>query len=327
MSKQKLFETTWKKYKMDEIFIFKKGKRLVKADMIEGKTNFIASISENNGIRNKIDLDANHQGNCLTVNYNGSVGEAFYQNEPFCASDDVNILYPKNWRLNKHIGLFLTTIIKFNKYRFGYGRKWTMDKMKETFILLPSNEKGLPDFEFMENYIKKIYIPITTQISKKDLFFDTSQWGKFKLTELFYIKGTKTTKLEDLEEYGKGNYPYITTQSANNSVASFYNYYSENGNVLIIDSAVAGFCSYQDKDFSASDHVEKLIPKFNLNKYTGLFLTTIINQENCRYNYGRKFNQEKIKNTTIKLPQTSSGEPDWEYMENYIKALPYSDKI
>ena len=33
--------------------------------------------------------------NKITVCYNGSVGETFYQDQPFLASDDVNVLYPK----------------------------------------------------------------------------------------------------------------------------------------------------------------------------------------------------------------------------------------
>jgi hypothetical protein len=146
----------WKKFKMDDIFIFYKGKRIIKEDMTPGDTNFVASIDNNNGIREKIDIVPAHQGNCITVNYNGSVGEAFYQNIPFCASDDVNILYPNNWTLNKYIGLFLVTIIRFNKYRFGYGRKWTLNKMKETVIALPSTDNNVPDWQFMENYIKAL---------------------------------------------------------------------------------------------------------------------------------------------------------------------------
>jgi hypothetical protein len=146
----------WQKFKMDDLFNFKKGVRLIKEHMVAGNTNFLAAIDDNNGIRNKIDAKPEHQGNCLTVNYNGSVGEAFYQNKPFCASDDVNILYPKDWTLNKNIGLFLITIIRFNKYRFGYGRKWTLDKMKGTYLSLPVDKNGNPDWQFMENYIKAL---------------------------------------------------------------------------------------------------------------------------------------------------------------------------
>ncbi len=147
----------WKEYKLIDYFDFMKGKRLTKADMIPGNINFLGAISENNGVREKIDTNDFWQPNCITVNYNGSVGEAFYQQEPFWASDDVNVLYAKNfWKLNKYIAMFLVTVIKANKYRFGYGRKWTMDKMKDTIINLPSQTDGTPDFIYMENYIKSL---------------------------------------------------------------------------------------------------------------------------------------------------------------------------
>ncbi|MCM1220855.1 MAG: restriction endonuclease subunit S [Lachnospiraceae bacterium] len=147
----------WKDYTMDSLFHFVKGKRLTKEDMIPGNLNFLGAISENNGVREKIETGYCWDSNCITVNYNGSVGEAFYQLEPFWASDDVNVLYAKDfWKMNKYNAMFLITVIKANKYRFGYGRKWTIEKMKETVIKLPSQADGTPDFMYMENYIKSL---------------------------------------------------------------------------------------------------------------------------------------------------------------------------
>ncbi len=161
-------------------------------------------------------------------------------------------------------------------------------------------------------------------ISSKDIL----SWKGYKLSDLFIIKGTTTTTIDFLESIGKGDYPYVTTQATNNGVKNTYDFYTEEGNVLVIDSAVRGYCSYQELPFSASDHTEKLIPKnFDLNKYIALFLTTIINKEQFRYSYGRKYNQMRIKDTEIKLPTDKGGNPDWQYMENYIKSLPYSASI
>ena len=87
-----------------------------------------------------------------------------------------------------------------------------------------------------------------------------------------------------------------------------------------------GFCSYQPLNFTASDHVEKLVPKFDLNVYRALFLTTIINMEQYRYSYGRKFNQDRIRETTIKLP-FKDGDVDWDWIEDYMKGLSYSKHL
>lgn len=78
-------------------------------------------------------------------------------------------------------------------------------------------------------------------------------------------------------------------------------------------------------DFSASAHVEKLIPKFEMNKYSGVFIANIIRVlTNGMYNYGHKFNQKRIKDTIINLPITLDGTPDYDFMERYIKSLPFS---
>ena len=149
-----IFDRKWDEIEMDKLFVFKKGKRLVKTDMQSGQTYFIGAISSNNGVRQLIDEEPLHEGNCITVNYNGSVGEAFYQELPFYASDDVNVLYPKSWWiLNRNIALFLITIIKENRYLFSYGRKWNTQKMKKSKLKLPVGDDGNPDFNLMERYI------------------------------------------------------------------------------------------------------------------------------------------------------------------------------
>ena len=148
---------------------------------------------------------------------------------------------------------------------------------------------------------------------------NTDTWKWFFFDDLFFIKGSKTTPKLSLEEYGRGVYPYVTTQAVNNGIEDYYDFYTENGNVFTVDSAVAGFCAYQEKNFSASDHVEILVPLFDCNKYIALFLTTLINKEQYRYNYGRKCNQRNLKNSKLKLPVTSLGKIDWQWIEDYIK--------
>jgi hypothetical protein len=123
--------------------------------MVKGDTPFVGSIDSNNGYREYIDRDPIHKGNTITVNYNGSVAEAFYQPKPFWASDDVNVLYPK-FSMNAFNALFIVSIIKAEKYRYNYGRKWHLERMNETKIKLPSTKKKEPDFDFMENFIKSL---------------------------------------------------------------------------------------------------------------------------------------------------------------------------
>ena len=101
----------WKNFRFTDIFEIKKGRRLTKANMKEGYTPFVGAIDSNNGYRQFVDVDPIHAGNTISVNYNGSVAEAFYQPVPYWASDDVNVLYPR-FRMTALIALFLCTLIR-----------------------------------------------------------------------------------------------------------------------------------------------------------------------------------------------------------------------
>lgn len=64
-----------------------------------------------------------------------------------------------------------------------------------------------------------------------------------------------------------------------------------------------------------------------MNAYIALFLVTILNIEQYRYNYGRKCSQTRLKASKIKLPVTERGIPDHTYMEKYIKGQPFSANL
>ncbi len=143
---------------MGDYFDIKKGKRLTSDDQTEGSTPYIGAIDSNNGIANYIGQDAIHDGNTISLSYNGSVGEAFYQPKPFWATDDVNVLYfreENGAEFNKYIALFVCAVLRQEKYRYSYGRKWVLDSMKSTVIKLPE-KSGKPDWTYMEDYIKSL---------------------------------------------------------------------------------------------------------------------------------------------------------------------------
>lgn len=206
--------------------------------------------------------------------------------------------------------------------------------MKTNYSVLNTEafEKNIKDYA-----IFKIKNGISNEVKfdcvkKSNVEIDISSWKEYIIDDdtdesLFSVEGSKSIVKYEVKEYGEGNYPYVVTSSENNGVEGMYDYYTEDGNVLTIDSATIGSCFYQELKFSASDHVEKLIPRYeNFNKYIGLFISTVINLEQARYGYGRKFAQKRIKPTTIKLP-SKNGKPDYEFMEKFIKSLPYSASI
>ncbi|MCQ2339517.1 MAG: restriction endonuclease subunit S [Paludibacteraceae bacterium] len=154
---------------------------------------------------------------------------------------------------------------------------------------------------------------------------DQCKWRAFKIEDIFTISGTITTHPSLLTK--KGNVPRITCAATNNGLDDFYsNPPTEKGGVLTIDSATVGYVGYQAYDFLATDHVEKLTLKDGrkLSRYVALFIKMAIDKAcNGKYGYGYKFAQQRIRRQTLQLPITAKGEPDWAFMEEYMKAKEY----
>ena len=286
---------------------------------------FISRSSENLGFQCYVKPNSKFKlfkkGN-ITVTLGGSyLLSSFVQPGDFYTAQNIKVLTPKI-ELSEPQKFFYCYLITQNRFRFtSHGREAnkTLDELP-----IPLPEK-LPSW--IDEVFNKIKIPSNKKLNKIKLNLNEREWSWIKLNDIFCIKGTKSHTKEEISLFSYGKYPYVVTSSLNNGVEGFYEHYTELGNVLTIDSATIGSCFYQSANFSASDHVEKLIPKFEINIYIAIFLVTIINLEQYRYGYGRKFAQTRIKKTEIKLPVTKSGEPDWQFMEDYIKSLPYSKSL
>ena len=146
---------SWKSYSLNSLFKINKGKRLTVADMVPGTTPYIGAINGNNGVSALIGQRPIHDAHTITVNYNGSVGEAYYQPTAFWATDDANVLYPR-FKLTPSIAMFIIAVIRHETYRFNYGRKWNKRRMEESVIKLPAAAGGKPNWRFMEDYIKSL---------------------------------------------------------------------------------------------------------------------------------------------------------------------------
>jgi restriction endonuclease S subunit len=289
----------------------------------ESEINFVSRTSQNLGVIGKVSKIENIEpfpAGLITVTLGGSyLLSSFVQERPFYTAQNVKVLTPKV-KMSYNEKLFYCKAIEMNRFRYtSHGREAneTLD-----FLIVPETVPS----RFININVDEILQVDDKPISKEKIELDNRKFRLFELTKLFKVKGSKTTPVFELQQYGKGKYPYVTTQAVNNGIEGFYNYYTEDGGVIVFDSAVVGYCAYQPLPFSASDHVEKLIPKFKMNKYVALFLVAVLNQEQYRYNYGRKCCQTRMRKIKIKLPP-KNGKPDFDFMENYIKSLPYSRSI
>ncbi|MDE6472825.1 MAG: restriction endonuclease subunit S [Ureaplasma sp.] len=154
------------------------------------------------------------------------------------------------------------------------------------------------------------------------LFIDFSNWEWFKIGDIFKLEKGKCSNAPDLEE---GNdIPYIGAKKNENGFMGFFKYdkklVSKENCICFISQGAGsnGFCNYFDiETIQSTSNV--LGYNKNLTPNIGLFIVTVSDLERPKWCFGRG-RAPKLKNEMIKLP-SKNGEPDWEFMENYIKIL------
>ena len=336
----------WKWFRYDEIFDIKSFRGDTLQDLMEGDIPYISAKEDNNGINGYINAETYCEGNKITVSRNGSVGISFYQPKRFYPSpDDVRIFELKDYILTPYIALFLCVLIEKERYRYTYGRKFGTGRMKASLIKLPVTSGGTPDWQYMETFVKDTIIPQLPKKAQKvwlqkydtkpqqemKMKLNTDEWKEFFLSELFDVQLTRgDIKADEVED---GNTPLISSGESNNGVVKYITEKGDgiaetfSGNTITLDM----FChaNYQEKEYFAVGHgrVNILLPKFELNKYIGLFICTLINREVYRFSYGRAVYSTVAEKMIIRLPVTPEGTPDWQFTEDYIKSLPYSKNI
>ena len=209
------------------------------------------------------------------------------------------------------------------------GADWNKSRPVDTMPTLADFKKSVSDYLSWEvSQILKKDSPRGSVISQnlaaleREFRSKGGDFREFRLDEVFDISGSKTTPKLKLDEIGAGAYPYVTTQATSNGIAGFYNFWTEKGKCITIDSAVLGSAFYQKENFSASDHVEILRPKFEISENIALYFVTMLNRmaRVLDYSYGKKRSQRALKVETILLP-TLGGEINFSFMEKFIEEL------
>lgn len=289
----------------------------------------ISSSGINNGTVNFVveDKEWLNKGKVITIAKDGSIGSCFYQLSNFYANSHIFILQLVEKEMNEFLAFFLCSIISLEKFKYSFGRAWILKDVLKTKILLPQDEKGDPDWLWMESYSKKIFSKVKEDIirlidiekEKKAVNIFPDSWKEFPIDGYFCTSGTKTTKKEDVEP---GEFAYISNKNTFNGYESSSYISTEKGNVITVNDFGANFSGsfYQEKEFAATYHIQKIWPKNkSLNKHVALFLTTILNFGTDKYSYGRIRNLKVLRREKIFLPSNNQNNLDWNYMEIAIK--------
>ena len=333
----------------------------------QGTLIAVQSGEENNGVMGYIDLEYCKQMNytytlkqCLTVARSGSAGFVSFQARGCVVGDSAKILLLPEEIADRDIYLFIQTVLIANRFKYNYGRKVTEDKYLNDWIKLPimldksgnplldsthkySSKGYVPNWNFMKEYIQSLHHKEITTNNKygQNSPLNLEVWKEFCLKKLFKVKKAHAYNQETFEPIEEPiNKLGCITRTSNNNGLDYYGEMDidlkiEEGNALTIGGEGV-VCFYQPEQFVCGTNMTVLRNE-KLNKYNGLFISTVIDYySKDRFSYGRAFNKSQIEKSIIKLPAIQTGskkyrddgyEPDWQYMEDYIKSLPYGDRL
>lgn len=326
----KIDTSKWEAFPISMLFSVVKGTRLTKANMRDGNINFIGASAINNGITAHVANDEHiHPENTITITYNGSVGEAFYQDKIFWASDDVNVLYPK-FALNKYIALFIIPVLKQAGEKYAFIDKWKKEDMEKDCILLPVDENHQPDFSYMESYMKNQEIAVSASLTKlqsalrslKSRNAEFESWKTYKIKDIFpNIVKPAVYHTREVKENPEG-IPYVVRSKFNNGVKYYVERPNSNVNpakVISFGAENATFFYQKYKWISGRDMY--YIDTRGIDEYACLFITSCLQPIAEKYSYNYGMFPDLLKEEKIKLPANENGEPDYALMEKYMKIV------
>ncbi|MBS9782174.1 MAG: restriction endonuclease subunit S [Arcobacter sp.] len=334
-----LEDVEWKEFKVSNIFDVKNSKPYHKADLQNGDMGiqYITRTSLNNGLENIVlDKDEYVKNTKNTISLGAENADFFYHGENYICGNKMYIICHKN--LNRFSGKFLVSVFRksIKNCGFGYGKGLTGTRFKNRKILLPIDKKGNPNWQFMEDYIKqeqkKMAKDIINYYENKlnhilemgggQVEYQNTTWKVFEFKEIFrkIQRGKRLTKKNQIA----GKIPYISSTATNNGVDNFIsneeNIRKSSYDLSIANSGSVGACFYHHYEYIASDHITSLKLE-NKDENIYLFLSTIIKRLEEKYSFNREINDKRIKNEKLILPCDEKGNPNWQYMSDFIKNI------
>lgn len=325
----KLLRSQWKPFSFTEVFIeIQRGKRLKKADHTEGTVPYVSSTALNNGVDGFVGNEGSVRKfeDCITIANSGSVGSAFFHQYEFVASDHVTQLKRKG--LDKYAYLFMVPIINRLSEKYSFNREINDERIKREKILLPINDKGEIDFDFMSSFMQEVEADIlktTIKVFKKRLNTNENKVGGVKWKAFFLEEIAQISSGKDIYERERisGQAPYVTATANNNGIGYFVgnkNETLERGCLSVNRNGSVGYCFYHPYDALYGNDTRKLKPIRN-NKYVSLFISMCITNQRAKYGYGYKMGTGRLKRQKILLPIDANSQPNWDYMETYMQNL------
>lgn len=336
---KKIDTTSWKEFRISQIFITEgngaqvpTGVYVPKTELKEyGSTPRITVTGINNGVFGYFDYIGNTTKNYrvfenfISISFLGTV---FYQQQKASLDMKVHCLKPIGHELNVYTGEFLVSAIKSSLKSYKYGDQLSSTLLPKLYVYLPANGDA-PDWEYMENFMHNIQQRVRSSITAlSDAKYhrhevNYSFWKEFIVGNVFEISRPSARVATEFEE---GDTPFVASGNENNGVEKYVNakdiLLDKKGCISV--SPVDGSCFYQPIDFVGRGGAGSsiiLLRNDKLKSYNAFYICSVLRRVCSKYNYSNMGSASSIKGEKIKLPATPAGEPDWHYMEMYMRGV------
>ena len=336
-----LLHSNWKEFVFGDEFSIESTQsgidknKLIKAP---GNVPYVTRTDVTNGIdmficeqSSKYKVD---EGNVITIGLDTQT--VFYQPMSFYTGQNIQVI--RHQQLDRYNAQFLIVAIKKLVKKFSWGSYGaTLTRLRKSKIYLPVNRDGEIDFQFMSSFMKQIEHDIlgTTLAVFKDRIGDNAlkqrnlggvNWADFYIRDVFlHMEVGKSKGLNHLVK-SDGGISYLGATNQNNGVLCFVKSVDslvQKGNCIAFirnGEGSMGYSVYKSEDFIATSDMTLAYSEY-LNKYTGMFITTIADRVRGKYNFGYKRSATRLAKEVLSLPVTPEGLPDWDFMEQYMRNI------
>lgn len=153
------------------------------------------------------------------------------------------------------------------------------------------------------------------------------EWKSFVIggeNGVFIVESTSSGIDKNKLNSEEGRVPYITRSNENNGINLFVNdkqsrrYKKDPGGVISIGLDTQTVF-YQPSDFYTGQNIQ-ILRNEKLSKYSALFIIPLLKNQVKKFSWGGTgATLTRLKRTNIMLPVDQLGNPNWTFMEDYIK--------
>lgn len=304
-----------------------------------GETPIIAAGAYNQGITGMYEIDSAYE-NRITISCNGAgCGSTFYHPYKFNVNGDAITLIEKSSMSDKAKSFIACILNGAFTRKYSYEEKCSPQKALNEIVRLPATPDGAPDWAYMESYMANLEAKVAESLTllqaakdaeKKKV--DTREWGEFHLYDIFSISmGNKfdRSKMCEIDE----GINFVGRSALTNGVACAVTSVEDKkgntvqpypaGDITIALGGSIGAAFVQDKEFYTSQNVCVLhTDNHSITERAKWFVAASITASCGNYEaFTDELNRHIRTDFIIRLPMDKTGQPDWTYMEEYMRKV------